>query len=237
MRDGARSSRGSISSSRSLAIKVSNNVTPQNAVGDQTIVFGASQRSRSSMRWNLLDSHVSHQSVGTKVPGLLDTRILSIPTIKSFRHARKTLARRIAHSFQKNKTQKLFVVVAIDIGDISFFFLGLLLTLRYGYHLFGINGFNERLKGVFGFVSVEFSASEHKNCKIGGGVIGRILIVSLSITGGVRQIHTGPLISCLLIVALGCLFEREISSREDQIRKMIHMMWSANRKIRMKSPG
>ena len=121
MRDGARLSRGSISSSRSLAIKVSNNVTPQNAAGDQTIVFGASQRSRSSMRWNLLDSHVSHQSVGTKVPGLLDTRILSIPTIKSFRHARKTLARRIAHSFQKNKTQKLFIVVAIDIGDISFF--------------------------------------------------------------------------------------------------------------------
>ena len=117
------------------------------------------------------------------------------------------LARRVARSFQKNKTQKLFfVVVAINIGDISFFFLGLLLILRYGYHLFVINGFNERLKGVLGFVSVEFSSSEHKNCKIGGGVIGRILIISLSITGGVRQVHTGPLMSCLLIVALGCLF-------------------------------
>ena len=137
MRDGARSSRGSISSSRSLAIKVSNNVTPQNAVGDQTIVFGASQRSRSSMRWNLLDSHVSHQSVGTKVPGLLDTRILSIPTIKSFRHARKTLARRIAHSFQKNKTQKLFIVVAIDIGDISFFLPTLLPKACTNYACFG----------------------------------------------------------------------------------------------------
>ena len=59
---------------------------------------------------------------------------------------------------------------------------------------------------MFGFVSVEFSSSEHNNCKIGGGVIGRILIVSLSITGDVRQVHTGPLISCLLIVALGHLF-------------------------------
>jgi len=49
-RDGARSSRGSIFSSQSLAIKVSTNVTPQNAVGVPTIVFGASQRSRSSMR-------------------------------------------------------------------------------------------------------------------------------------------------------------------------------------------
>jgi hypothetical protein len=137
------------------------------------------------------------------------------------------LARRVAHSFQKNKTQKLFVVVSIDIGDISFFFLGLLLKLRYGYHLFGINGFNERLKGVFGFVSVEFSASEHKNCKIGGGVIGRILIVSLSITGGVRQVHTGPLMSCLLIVTLGCLFEErflEERSGSVSIRKMTHMM-------------
>ena len=71
------------------------------------------------------------------------------------------MARRIAHSFQKNKTQKLFIVVAIDIGDISFFFLGLLLTLRYGYHLFGINGFNERLKGVFGFVLVEHQKTSH----------------------------------------------------------------------------
>ena len=64
------------------------------------------------------------------------------------------MARRIAHSFQKNKTQKLFIVVAIDIGDISFFFLGLLLTVRYGYHLFVINGFNKLLKGMLGFVIV-----------------------------------------------------------------------------------
>ena len=54
-----------------------------------------------------------------------------------------------------NKTQMPFVVVDINIGDISFFFLGLLLTLRYGHHLFVINGFNERFKGVLGFVSVE----------------------------------------------------------------------------------
>ena len=87
-------------------------------------------RLRSSMRLNLLDSHVSYQKVGTKVPGFLDTRILSILTMKSFRQTRKTLARCVAHSFQKNKIQKIFVVVvAIDIGDISFFFLGLLLTL------------------------------------------------------------------------------------------------------------
>ena len=124
----------------------------------------------------------------------------------------------ITHSFQKNKTQKLFVVVAIDIGDISFFFLGLLIKLRYGYHRFGINSFNERLKGVLGFVSVEFSSSEH-NCKIGGAVIGQILIVSLSITGGMRQVHTGPLISYLLIVAVECLFEeRFLEERSGRVQ-------------------
>ena len=82
---------------------------------------------------------IARINVGTNMPVLQVARTLSFPTIKSFRHW-KLWACRIAHCFQKKKAAKAFAIVAIDIGDISFFFLGLLLTLRCGYNLFLVNG-------------------------------------------------------------------------------------------------
>jgi len=61
------------------------------------------------------------------------------------------LSRSISYSKHDTfgQTAKAFAVVAIDIRDTSFFFLGLLIILRYGYHIFIVNADGVGVMSVF----------------------------------------------------------------------------------------